>query len=172
MGTARRIQLAIAVVAPAAMTLSTGPAAAQMPWPGEAQPRRVAPWPGLPAPAGRGQPPCMADFVKLREEVEKRGKAAKAASEHKASREEMCRLIMTFADVEGRWARFTEVNTQTSCGIPAQVANQLKQMHANTEQTRQRICSGGGGPAGLPPPLKRIHMDDLPRAGHPGGWEE
>jgi hypothetical protein len=176
MGTARRVLLAIAAAAPAAMTLSAGPAAAQMPWPGDAQPQRSAPWPGSPAPTGMmapppamggggpgpgmggpgpgmgggGQPPCMGEFVKLREEVEKRGKIAKAASEHKANREEMCKLITTFAEVEGKWAKFTEVNTQTSCGIPAQVATQLKQMHANTEQTRQRICSGGGGPAGVP----------------------
>jgi hypothetical protein len=97
-----------------------------------------------------GQPPCMGEFVKLREEVEKRGKTAKAAGERKASREEMCKLITTFVEAEGKWVRFVEVNTQTSCGIPAQVATQLKQMHSNTEQTKQRICSAGGGPAGVP----------------------
>jgi hypothetical protein len=141
-----------------------------MPWPGDAQPQRQAPWPGSPAPAGMmgappppmgggggpgmggggGPPPCMAEFVKMREEVEKRGKVAKAAGERKAGREEMCKLITSFTEAEGKWVKFVEVNTQTSCGIPAQVATQLKQMHANTEQTKQRICSAGGAPGGVP----------------------
>jgi hypothetical protein len=105
--------------------------------------------PGMGPPGGGGgPPPCMADFVKLREEVEKRGKAAKAASERKVGREEMCKYITTFAEAEAKWVNFTEKNTQTSCGIPSQVATQLKQMHANTEQSKQRVCAAGG-PAGM-----------------------
>jgi hypothetical protein len=144
------------------------PRQAPAPWPGQApagmSPAMGAPAmgaPGMGAPpmggggmggpgmGGGGPPPCMADFVKMREETEKRGKAAKAASERKVGREEMCKYITSYADAEAKWVNFTEKNTQTSCGIPVQVANQLKQVHASTEQTKQRICAAGG-PAGIP----------------------
>jgi hypothetical protein len=93
----------------------------------------------------------MAEFAKLREEVEKRGKAAKEAGQRKVGREEMCKFITSFTEAEAKWVRYTESNVQT-CGIPTQVADQLKQMHANTEQTKQRICTAptagpGAGPS-------------------------
>jgi hypothetical protein len=173
---------------PALLILAAGHAAAQtLPWPGDPPRGAPAPWPeGAPAappgwppltllmpraasPLGGGPSPCLPEFTKLREEVEKRGKAAKAASERKVGREEMCKYITNFAEAVATWVNFTEKNTQTSCGIPVQVAAQLKQMHANTEQSKQRVCAAG--PAGVPPVL-RDHMDDLPRRDHPAGWHE
>jgi hypothetical protein len=164
MGTARRLLLAIAIVTSAA----AGHAVAQtmMPWPGDPQQSAPPAWPGTaPAPGaaqprspgmgggmggpgmgggmsgggGGGMPPCMAEFAKLREEVEKKGKAAKAASERKVGREEMCKYIGTYAEAEARWVKYTETNVQ-GCGIPLQIVNQLKQVHTNTEQTKQKIC--------------------------------
>lgn len=167
---ARRLLLAAVLALPAAY------AAAQqtMPWPGDPQPGGGgggAAWPGTPAPqpmmgaprppmgggmggggmmgGGGGVPPCMAEFAKLREEVEKRGKIAKAAGEHHAGREEMCRDITGFADAESRWVKYTEANVQ-GCSIPVQIVSQLKQMHSNTEQARQRICNA---PAAAGPSL-------------------
>jgi hypothetical protein len=89
---------------------------------------------------GGGMPPCMAEFTKLRTEVEKRGLAAKTAGQHRASREEMCKLITSYAAAEGEWVKFVETGVQT-CGVPPQIANQLKQVHANTEQTRYYVCT-------------------------------
>jgi hypothetical protein len=99
---------------------------------------------------GGGMPPCMAEFAKLREDVEKKGMAAKAAGQRKVGREEMCKFITTYATAEAKWVKFTESGVQT-CGIPAQVANQLKQVHSNTEQTREKICAAG--PAAAAPSL-------------------
>jgi hypothetical protein len=54
---------------------------------------------GLLAPAsspfgvGGVTPLCMAEFAELRDDVQKRGLAAKAAGQRKASREEMCKHI-------------------------------------------------------------------------------
>ncbi len=168
MGMARRLIL-IAVVA----MVPAGHAAAQMPWPGDAQPPAGGPaWPGerggpaAMSPAapssmgvapsrpmggggmggggmgGGGMPPCMAEFTKLREDVEKKGLAAKAASQKKPPREEMCKYVSAYADAEAKWVKFTVSGVQ-SCGIPQQVADQLKQVHNNTEQTRQKICAAG-----------------------------
>jgi hypothetical protein len=101
---------------------------------------------------GGAPPPCMAEFVKLREEVEKKGLAAKAAGQKHASREEMCKLITSYAASEAKWVKFTETGVG-SCGIPTQIAAQLKQVHTNTEQTKERICTGGGQAGPVAPSL-------------------
>jgi hypothetical protein len=101
---------------------------------------------------GGGMQPCMAEFVKLREEVEKKGQAAKAAGQKHASREEMCKLITSYAASEAKWVKFTETGVG-SCGIPTQIAVQLKQVHTNTEQTKERICTAGAAGPGAPPSL-------------------
>jgi hypothetical protein len=106
----------------AILLLQVGYANAQMPWPGE--------------PA----PPCMVEFTKLREEAEKKGMATKAAAARHVARDEMCTYVTVYTVAEARWVKFAEAGVQ-SCGIPIQVANQLKQMHANTEQTREKICT-------------------------------
>jgi hypothetical protein len=170
MGTARRLLLAVAVVTPAALGCAVAqtmmpwpgdpPQGAPPPWPGTAQtpgmmspaPRSPMGGPGMGGPGmggpgmggpgmgGGGMPPCMAEFTKLREDVEKKGKAAKAASERKVGREEMCKYITTYFEAEAKWVKYTETNVQV-CGIPVQIANQLKQVHSNTGETKQKICS-------------------------------
>ena len=169
MGTGQRLLPVIA-----AMMLPACYAAAQtLPWPTD-PPRAAgpAPWPGErappaspPAPAmspmmapppmaspfgGGGMPPCMAEFTKLKGDVEKRGLAAKAASARKVSREEMCKHITGYSAAEVKWIKYTEANVQ-SCGIPAEVVTQLKQVHTGTEQTKEKICAAG--PSAAPPSL-------------------
>src|SRR5262245_9890611 len=96
-------------------------------------------WPSNPP------PPCMAEFAKLREDVQKRGLAAKAAGQRKASREEMCKHITAYSAVELKWVKYTDANV-TSCGIPTEVVQQLKQVHSNTEQTKEKLCAGVPSP--------------------------
>jgi hypothetical protein len=88
----------------------------------------------------------MAEFARLRADVEKTGMAARAASQRHVSHDEICRYVTAYAEAETRWLTFTEANVPR-CGIPAQIASQLKQMHANTEQTTENICAARAGPA-------------------------
>lgn len=169
MGTGQRLLLVIAAI----MLPACHAAAQTLPWPTDS-PRAAtqAPWPGdrtppassAPAPAtspmvappmaspfgGGGAPPCMAEFARLREDVQKRGLAAKAAGQRKVSREEMCKHITDYSAAELKWVKYTEANVST-CGIPAEVAQQLKQVHSNTEQTKAKICAAG--PSAAPPSL-------------------
>jgi hypothetical protein len=94
-------------------------------------------------------PPCMTEFTKLREDVQKKGLAAKAAGQRKVSREEMCKHITAYSVAELKWVKYSETNV-TSCGIPAEVVQQLKQVHSGTEQTKEKICAAG--PAAAAPP--------------------
>jgi len=101
------------------------------------------PIPGFGAPASplpEGAQQCIAEFTKLREDVEKKGKTAKAASERKVTRDEMCKYVTAYAVAEVKWSKFADDN-QTKCGIPPQVVAQLKAVRGATDQTREKICA-------------------------------
>ena len=106
-------------------------------------------------------PPCMEEFGKLRDEVQKRGLAAKAAGARKVSREEMCKHITAYNAAELKWVKFTESNV-TSCGIPVQVVNQLKEVHGHTEQTKEKICAARPAAAGPPSLSDALGTTKLP----------
>jgi hypothetical protein len=96
---------------------------------------------GTPRPVDGGASPCMAEFIKLREEIKKKGMAAKAAGQRHVTRKEMCEYITAYAAAEARWIDVTEAGVQT-CGIPAGIVNQLQEVHASTEQTKGNVCAG------------------------------
>jgi hypothetical protein len=107
-----------------------------------------------PAPPSQGaQDDCMKAFIPLREEAEKRGKLIKAASERHASPEEACKLIGNFGQAETKMIKYVE-SRAAKCGIPQQIADQLKNGHKNTEAMQKKVCAvaqqGGQqkGPAG------------------------
>jgi hypothetical protein len=83
---------------------------------------------------------CMRQFVPLREEAEKRGKLIKAASDRHASPDEACKLIRNFAQAETKMLSYVEKNS-TKCGIPSQVADQLRGGHKNTEALESKVCT-------------------------------
>ncbi|MGJ5178770.1 hypothetical protein ACQR16_27910 [Bradyrhizobium oligotrophicum] len=96
---------------------------------------------------------CMKEFVPLREEAERRGKLIQAASKRKATPVEACKLFKSFGQAEIKMIKYVEANA-TKCGIPSQIAEQLKTNHKGTEGIQQKVCTvaeqmqkGGGGPA-------------------------
>jgi hypothetical protein len=106
-----------------------------------------------PAPPSQAGPPdeCMKGFIPLREEAEKRGKLIKAASDRHAAPEEACKLIGNFAQSETKMIKYVESHA-AKCGIPPQIADQLKSGHKNTESMQQKVCAVAQqqqkGPAG------------------------
>ena len=97
----------------------------------------------------------MKGFVPLREEAEKRGKLIKAASDRKASPDEACKLIGNFGQAELKMIKYVETNS-AKCGIPAQIADQLRNGHKNTEKMQKQVCgmaaAGAGAAAGRSEP--------------------
>ena len=95
----------------------------------------------------------MKGFVPLREEAEKRGKMIKAASDRKASPDEACKLIKNFGQAELKMIAYVQTNS-AKCGIPPQIADQLKNGHKNTEKMQIfKVCNvaqqaATRGPAG------------------------
>ena len=98
-----------------------------------------APQPPPPA-AGGGADACMKGFLPLREEAEKRGKLIKAASDRKASPDEACKLIGNFGQAELKMIAYVQTNS-AKCGIPPQIADQLKAGHKNTEALLKKVCN-------------------------------
>ena len=129
----------------AALTVSVIPASAQMGM-GPAGPGAGPGWPS------QQPPPCIAEFVKLRETVEKTGLAAKAAHDKNATREQMCEIIKTFAAAEEKMVKYADVNA-TSCGIPAEAVKQMKGNHVHTALIRKQVCSAGPAAAPAAPTL-------------------
>jgi hypothetical protein len=103
-------------------------------------------------PSGGPSDACMKGFIPLREEAEKRGKLIKAASERHAPPDEACKLIGNFGQSEVKMIEYVKVNA-TKCGIPAQIGEQLKNGHKNTESMQKKVCAAAQqvqtrGPAG------------------------
>jgi hypothetical protein len=115
---------------------SSFPANGAAPITGSAFERAPAP----PSQAGGPSEECMKGFVPLREEAEKRGKLIKAASDHHAPPDEACKLIGNFGQAEIKMIKYVESHA-AKCGIPTQIADQLKNGHKNTESMQQKVCA-------------------------------
>jgi hypothetical protein len=82
----------------------------------------------------------MKEFRPLRQEAEERGKLIKAASDRHASPVEACKLIGNFGQAEIKMIKYVE-SRAAKCGIPPQIAEQLKGGHKNTEAMQQKVCA-------------------------------
>jgi len=111
-------------------------------------------FPGGTVPTGGGfggaqPPPCAAEFFKMREDVEKKGSVFKGLTEHKApSREALCKQMTLVSAAMAKWAKFAEVSV-ANCGIPREIAQQLKVQNEHADQTKKALCAAGqaAGPA-------------------------
>jgi hypothetical protein len=95
--------------------------------------------PAPPSQAGAGDD-CMKGFLPLREEAEKRGKMIKVASDRHAPPDEACKLIGNFGQSEIKMIKYVETHA-AKCGIPTQIADQLKTGHKNTEKMQKQVCT-------------------------------
>ncbi len=98
---------------------------------------------------------CSNEFLPLRAEAEKRGRLIRAASDAHAPPVEACKLIGNYVQAEIKMIRYVDAHA-TTCGIPTQVADQLKNGHRNTEAILKKVCAfaqqmqncGPAGPTG------------------------
>jgi hypothetical protein len=121
----RRAWFIAACLVPAAIA----PAAAQFP-------------PAAPQPQQQQQQtsPCIAEFMRLRDDTQKKANAIRAAGNRKASAKEACGLFNAFTAAEGKMLKYAADNT-VWCGIPAQVVEQIKQGHGKTMEIRTKVCN-------------------------------
>jgi hypothetical protein len=136
----------------ASILLAAGPAAAQTIQPQQGfQPAPAPQQQGFqPAPQAapaRQEPPCFKDFIALRTDAEKKGKAVQTAGQRKAPPQEACRLLTALVAAENKLVKFSEDNSAW-CGIPSQVVTTMKEQHKHTGQIRDRVCQFASRPQG------------------------
>ena len=96
-------------------------------------------------PPQQQEPPCMKDFLSLRDDVAKKAGLIRAASERKATAPEACALFNTFAAAEAKVVKFARDNS-TWCNIPPQAVQQMAGAHSKTLQMRSQICKAAANP--------------------------
>ncbi len=90
-------------------------------------------------------PPCVQEFFKLRDDAEKKGMAIKAANDRKATPKEACQLFGVFVAAQSKMLKYATDNS-VWCGIPPQVAVNLKQSVSKMSEVRTRICQAAASP--------------------------
>lgn len=103
-------------------------------------------------PQQQQQHPCQAEFTRLRDDLQAKGKALQDAGKRKAAPKELCARVTSYSNVEGRLLNFFEKKS-AECGIPAEAAASLKKNRTKTAELRTRICNAAAnpGPAAAPP---------------------
>lgn len=95
---------------------------------------------GFQSPTAGPSDSCLAGFIPLREEAERRSRLVKAAGDRHAPPDEACKLITSFGQAELKMIKYIDANA-ASCGIPMQVTDQLKNRHSGTEGLQNKACA-------------------------------
>jgi hypothetical protein len=116
--------------------------------------------PGMPGSAGfgappqqQGPPPECEQLLVYRDETQKHGKALSAASKRKASPDQACKLFKAFLAAETKMIKGIE-KLGPRCGLPPEIAKQLKAQHVQVEATAKNVCEAAAqGPRPSGPSL-------------------
>jgi hypothetical protein len=96
-------------------------------------------------PQQQGEPPCMKDFTKLRDDAEKHAAAVMAGQKNKVPLPEACKLLTAFAASQDKFLAFAKKN-EVWCGIPSQLIQQISVGHDNVLKARTKVCQMAAQP--------------------------
>jgi hypothetical protein len=88
----------------------------------------------------QGGPQCGDDFVKLRDDAQKKAMAVQAGGKGHIDRKEMCALVTRFAAAETQVVKFL-IDNKTWCSIPDQAISVSKTNHEATLKFRDTVCA-------------------------------
>jgi hypothetical protein len=89
--------------------------------------------------------PCQAEFNKMRDDIQGKGKALQEAGKRKATPKELCSRIVSYSSAEAKMLNFL-TKRASECGIPAEAGEGLKKSQAKTAELRTKICSAANNP--------------------------
>jgi hypothetical protein len=89
--------------------------------------------------AAPGAPQCN-DFIKLRDDTEKKAAAIGAVNKAHGDRKEMCAAVTKFTAAEALVVKFLEEN-KTWCGVPDVAVTTAKTSHEKTIKFRDTVCA-------------------------------
>jgi len=97
--------------------------------------------------APQQEPPCLTQFVKLRDDAQKKAKLIAEASKRKPkpTAKVACHLFTSFSAAESKLMNYAEKN-EVWCGIPKKFVVDMKKQHVRTAEIRTRICRVAAAP--------------------------
>jgi hypothetical protein len=95
--------------------------------------------------SAQGAPQCNDNFVRLRDDAQKKAMAVQAGGKGHVDRKQMCALITRFASAETQVVKFL-VDNKAFCGIPDQAITTSKTNHVATLKFRDTVCAEGPKP--------------------------
>jgi hypothetical protein len=84
-------------------------------------------------------PAACQHLLTLRDEMMKHGQALQAAGQKKAAPDELCKLFKAYLAAGSKMAKGLEEGSAT-CGVPADVSQQVKAQQARESQIAKQIC--------------------------------
>jgi len=106
----------------------------------------VPPMSSMPPQQQQGEkPPCLDEFVALRNEAQARAAAVQNAQKKKITAPEACQLLTRFTDAEAKFVKYAQKNAAT-CGIPDQALTQMKGGHDKSNELRKKVCDAAAAP--------------------------
>jgi hypothetical protein len=106
---------------------------------------------GAPPAARQQMPACVAQFLPLRQEVEKRFPAVQAAIDRKAGAAELCKLLTHFTEAESKMVKYAE-EQGVWCDIPPTAIQNMKASQARSQDYRKQACTAAAQAQRRPPP--------------------
>jgi hypothetical protein len=85
-------------------------------------------------------PPAQCqELLTLRDELQKHGAAIETANQKKADVQIACRLFRRYIATEAKMLKMLDTDG-SSCGVPAQVNQQVRGSHAKAQQIGKQVC--------------------------------
>ncbi|HET7678547.1 MAG TPA: hypothetical protein VFK79_00250 [Xanthobacteraceae bacterium] len=92
------------------------------------------------------KPPCIDDFLSLRQELDKRFETVKTTLERKPTAAEACSVLTKFTQSEAAMIKFVEKNSGT-CPLPPNLLQDIKAGNVKSEGYRKQACTAAAAPA-------------------------
>jgi hypothetical protein len=96
-------------------------------------------------------PPCLKQFVTLRNNAEHSAKAVMEAQKRKVPLGEACKLLGAFVTAQAKMLKYAKENS-TWCGIPPQIIQEITLGRERAAKTRNRVCQMAAHPPRPPGP--------------------
>jgi hypothetical protein len=97
-------------------------------------------------------PPHCQELLTIRDQVQKAGQAIEAANQKKAHVKQACQLFRNYISAEGRMLKALET-VGPKCGVPPEIAKQVKASHAKAQQIGKQVCEAAARPQQTGPSL-------------------
>lgn len=106
---------------------------------------------GFAQPQSDQPPPCIKQFMSLREEREKRMAAAQNTMSKKPTADAACQVLTKLAQSEGALVKYVSQQPPGSCPFPPDLLDNIKGSFSRTDGYRKQACAAAATPKATKP---------------------